>query len=448
MYEHEPRLRAGSATVDITPDQPVLMGGYGGRAGKSTGVHDPLFATALVVEDGVTTIGIASLDVLNVSHELTHRVRVTLSSRGLEFDSLIVAATHTHAGPYIPARTLDVSPPLRPEEDVSEVVDEVESGLVRAFERAADRLESATVRVGHATESNVQENRRAAGGVGGNVRVPHGPVDPDVTTIVIETAAGTETVLYNFACHPVCATPAETELSADWPAYARRRIEAERDGATVLFLNGAAGDINPVDPPETEYDAYEAMDYVGSRVGDAVLRAIADAGSTGGRTYEQTHVRCREVDVTLPVKRTPPVDRIEKRMRELDAQLDRLKANGDDVGRKRVYWDQRYAEELLAIAEWDVDSLPNTLPLVEIGDLAVLGMPGEIHARHGLDFRAHSNASSLVLAGYANGYVGYVPTLSDLENGGYEVRTAKIAPEAITEFRHASLELVGGSNRY
>lgn len=59
-----------------------------------------------------------------------------------------------------------------------------------------------------------------------------------------------------------------------------------------------------------------------------------------------------------------------------------------------------------------------------------------------------SNASSLFLVRYANGYVGYVPPLSNLEKAGYEVRAMKLTPEEIVEFQRASLEFVGGSDRH
>ncbi|MFP9190120.1 neutral/alkaline non-lysosomal ceramidase N-terminal domain-containing protein [Natrialbaceae archaeon A-CW1-1] len=450
MYAHEARLRAGSAAVDITPDHPVVMSGYGARDGRSTGVHDRLFTTALILDDGAVTVCIASVDALNVSREFTHRVTAALSSRGVELDAIILAGTHTHAGPYLPARAIDVSPPLRADEDVSRTVEGIESDLVGAIERAFERRESAGIRLGHATEEGAQENRRAAGGVGGNVRMPQGPIDPDVTAVVVETASGDETILYNFACHPVCTTPGETVLSADWPGYARRRIEADRDGATVLFLNGAAGDINPsgLEPARSGSAVYEAMERVGSRIGDAVLRAVADATADDAPVLERTPIRCANRAVEFPVKRTPSLERIESRLDELEAQLEYLEEREDGVGYEKVNWDRRYAEELAAIAKWDVDALPNAIPYVEIGDLGVLGMPGEIHARHGLEFKERSRADTLVLAGYANDYVGYVPTLSALENGGYEVRTMKIAPEAIVEFRRAAFDLVSGDTRW
>ncbi|WP_247004582.1 neutral/alkaline non-lysosomal ceramidase N-terminal domain-containing protein [Halosolutus gelatinilyticus] len=423
------------------------MSGYGNRTGLSTGVHDPLKATALVLDDGAVAVGIVSVDLLNVSRELTRSVRRSLEERGVRLDQLVLAATHTHAGPHVPARALDVSPVLSADTDVSDTVDRIERRLVDALASAAERVEPAGLRIGHARETDAPRNRRAAGGIGGNVRMPAGPVDPEVTALLIETASGERTVVYNFACHPVCTTGDETLLSADWPGYARRRIEREHADATVLFLNGAAGEINPsgMDPERSGDAVYEYMERIGTTVGEAVLRAIDDAESSDD-AIRRAPIWVDEARVGLPVKSTPPVEEIRKHVASLDEQLEQLERAGDEVGREKVFRDRQYARTLLAIAEWDATSLPTHIPYVEVGDLGVLGIPGEALVRHGLDLKAEARVSTLIPAGYANDYVGYVPTLADLESIGYEVRTAKIAPEAIVEFRRATRRLVGADD--
>ncbi len=445
MVPHEARLSLGTAQVDITPDEPVPMSGYGARSGLSTGVNDPLTATAFLIDDGASTVGLVSVDLLNVSRELTSAVRRSLVQDGVHLDELLLAATHTHAGPYVPARALDVSPVLRTDTDVSEYVDDLHGSLVDAVVSAYESLEVGSVRVGNSSEPDVPENRRAAGGVGGNVRMPDGPVDPEMAVLLFETDSGAQTLLYSFACHPVCTTGQETLLSADWPGYARKRINADRPGLEVLYLNGAAGDINPKNAAtsRTGDDVYEYMDRIGSRVGEAALRALEDA-ETSGKVIERAPIRTDDTQVRFPIKSTPPAEVIRGRIEHLEERLVSIEESGDETGYEKVNWDKRYAEELLAIAEWDATCLPNRIPYVEIGEIGIVGMPGEIVARHGLELKANARVTTLLPVGYVNDYVGYVPTLADLENIGYEVRTMKIAPEAIVEFRTAALDLVTG----
>lgn len=435
-------LRAGSATRDITPDSSVPMSGYGARNGPSTGVHDPLSAKALVVSDGATTVGIVSVDLLNVSRELSVRVRRRLSAAGVHLDELVVAATHTHAGPYVPAPVIDHDPLLSVEADVSETVRKIENGIVGSVTAAHDALEPATLSVGNAENAEVPVNRRATGGVGGNVRMPRGPVDPTVTALVVTTESGAETVLFTFACHPVCTTPDETLLSADWPGYACARVAEDSGAERVLFVNGAAGDINPQhssEPREGE-EVYSYMEAVGTSVGKDVLRARE--GARAAEPIVTPRLLADRRDLRLTLKSVPSREAIETRLAALESEIERLETAGNEDAIASRRWNHRYVRSLLGIAEWDARRLPASVGYVEIGPVGILGMPGEILVEHGRRFRANATAETLVLAGYADGYVGYVPTLAELENIGYEVRMAKIAPEAILEFRDAGFDLI------
>ena len=47
-------MRIGAAAIDITPPVGTALDGYGGRLDVSLGVHDPLYARALYLDDGIT----------------------------------------------------------------------------------------------------------------------------------------------------------------------------------------------------------------------------------------------------------------------------------------------------------------------------------------------------------------------------------------------------------
>lgn len=429
--EHEPVLAAGAASVDITPDEPVVMSGYGSRTGRSTGTHDRLYATALVLDDGIQRIGLVGVDLLNVSVELSRRVRDAVDG----LDELMIAASHTHAGPYMPARALDVSPALNTDVDVSAAVEPIEAGIVTAVTDAAASL--APARIGTATETveDVAINRRAAGGVSGNVRVPFGRVDPTVTTIKIKTD-DTVTILYHFACHPVCTRPSETLLSADWPGVTRRLIQSEHPNAHVIYLNGAAGDINPA--PAGDDDPYEHMERIGGPIGEGVLAAIEDCPLEPSQ--ETMHVD--RSTVRFPVRRTPRSERAREIVAELEAELDSLEKADDRRGIQAVRNRLQEAREVAAIAEWSTSTLPSRVTGLQLGEIALVGMPGEVHLEHGHRFQEAAAVDTLLPVGYVDDYVGYIPTLDDLQHVGYEVRTMKIAPEGIFRFQRAVRDLV------
>lgn len=433
------RIRAGGARVDVTPDGPVPMSGYGAREDHSTGVHDPLGATSLVVSDGASTVGILSVDLLNVSRELTTRVRRRLGRTDADIDTLLLAATHTHTGPYMPAPAIDVNPSLSVDEDVSDVLDTVTHGCVESLVTAHAGLEPASIRVGRAQSDSAPVNRRAQDGWS---RCSGGRVDPELVVLDVQTASGEEVIVFNFAMHPVCLTPSDTELSADWPAVVYERVAETHDGAVVMFLNGAAGDVNPRGRTATSgrgEGSFDHVEEIGGAVAETALEALSAAGDTAD--FDDTPITTASRQVNLPVKPTGDPEQLRAHRDNLEAKLGRLEDAENTEALPYVREELKHATERLHLAEWNATHLPATLQYVEIGTVGLLGMPGEVFVEHGLELKSRASVDTLLPVGYAGGYVGYIPPLRELENVGYEVWTTKVAPEALATFRDAAFDL-------
>jgi len=440
-------LAAGSATREITPDvaTAVPLRGYTAPGDRiATDVHDPLFARALAVSDGECRVGIAAVDAIGVPEAVRQRVRAALVESGPELDALVVAASHTHAGPFVPLEPLDSIQRF----DISghtgavdAAVERIERGLVGSIRAAVETLEPATVRVGRAENDRTAVNRRREWGTDiAGTRADSGPLDPELLAAEFETSSGERTVLFNYACHPVCSTRYQTAVSADWPGRVSERLRDER-GATTLFLNGAAGDVNPRDRyPETTNDdaVYEYLAAVGDEVAETVLRALADSECLSDGRNVRVDARRREL--TLPVKSLPPREAIEDRLGELEARRDRLEEadlTESSIDRQA----RRHLQRWLGLLDWGHERLSASLTHVEIGAFGVLAVPAEPLTAHGLAFKDGSE-KPLAVAGYANGNLGYLPPLSELENGGYEVRMCPLSPDGIRLIRDCGLELV------
>jgi neutral ceramidase len=107
-------------------------------------------------------------------------------------------------------------------------------------------------------------------------RIPYGPVDPEVGVIKIEDTEGNpRVIIMQYACHPV-ANGKNYDISADYPGVAARVVEEEfGNNAICMFVQGGAGDINPmfmsahvVDGIETDYGMIEK---IGSLLGNEVI---------------------------------------------------------------------------------------------------------------------------------------------------------------------------------
>ncbi len=99
-------LRIGWSSVDITPDKPVLLAGQF-HARVSEGVHDPVTATALAVENGDGRVIMISCDLVSIGNDLRDTVRALLKTAipELRSDEILLNATHTHTAPSIGLRT-------------------------------------------------------------------------------------------------------------------------------------------------------------------------------------------------------------------------------------------------------------------------------------------------------------------------------------------------------
>jgi hypothetical protein len=96
---HAAELKAGVAVVDITPPLELKppLGGYGARMNKpATGVHDRIFAKALVFVDGPRKFALVTADMLGLSPPIKPAVLDKLESKGWSAGQVILLPSHSH----------------------------------------------------------------------------------------------------------------------------------------------------------------------------------------------------------------------------------------------------------------------------------------------------------------------------------------------------------------
>jgi len=92
-------LKAGVARIDVTPPTGLRMSGFAGRVFPSLAVHDPLWARAIVFDDGERRAGLVTMDLRGVSEETVAKVRGSTARSGIAPEGLLLAGTHTHSAP-------------------------------------------------------------------------------------------------------------------------------------------------------------------------------------------------------------------------------------------------------------------------------------------------------------------------------------------------------------
>ena len=101
-------FRAGFAKADVTPTAPMPMWGYGARHDVlSTGVRDPLFAKAVVVEAGDQKLALVGLDLgRSPDAEAMERIRAAVKAAS-GVTCVMISGSHTHHGPVIELRDVE-----------------------------------------------------------------------------------------------------------------------------------------------------------------------------------------------------------------------------------------------------------------------------------------------------------------------------------------------------
>lgn len=403
-------LTAGFARADITPEPGIHMGGYWGRTSGATGVHDPLWARAMVLGSGADRIGLVALDLVGLSAATVAQMRqAAAAAAGLSADRLLVCCTHTHAGPLsLPFRGMG--------EMDGEYMDRLVGFVARAVAHAdGDRSEAGLAYARPEARLGINRRQDADGKVIIG-RDPDGPTAPYAHVLHLRRQGRQDIVLFSHACHPVVLGNANYAISADFAGAAVRAVE-ERAGVCALFVNGACGDVNPKRAGGT----FDDVDELGGELAAATVNGLGSAvalqpGSVGASA--QT--------VELPLIDPPSLAKTAaaKVVLKIRAEVARLRSGGGDywaqlVPRARLQW----VDEMLDLARAGAGGLsqPFEIQGLRLGPMVLLGMAGEMFVRYQLDLEAASPMQPTALVGYANGCVGYVPTADEYGRGGYEV---------------------------
>ena len=431
-------LRAGCATADITPDVGIHMGGYWGRTSGATDIGDPLMAKVLFCDSGERRVALVALDLVALEAETVERMRQRIEREvGIESGAVMVCCSHTHAGPL----TCD----FRGMGDVDRAyLGRVEQAVVELVGQAAHELEPA--RLAHATVPvQIGINRRQ--GRPGRIEIgqnPDGPVAPYAHVVRLEVAGELQATLFSHACHPVVLGNDNHSISGDFAGAAARYIEAHTQ-RPALFVNGACGDINP----RITAGDFADVEALGEELGRAVVEGLGEA-----EELDASALGYRVARLQLPLIDPPPRAQMEmeKAILQLKAEIKKIVQGGGDIWAQRIpqaHLD--WARDMLALARAGVRDQRQSFEIQALclGDLVLLGLEGEIFVRYQLDLEQAADRR-LVLCGFANGCIGYVPTADEYPRGGYEVDSAykvyrstqMIAPQSEALIRQSAASLL------
>ena len=446
-------FRAGVGRVDITPPLTAPHASWGAQVHVlPDSVETDLWATALVVDDGVATAAWIDFDLVILSHRESGAIRQAVAAvLDIPVQAVRVSVTHNHAGP--PPSAWNWTRQGRAALDgYYALLPEYAAGAVRM---ARAGLQPARVAAGSG-ESRVGVNRREIAPDGRMVTGvnPEGPIDPQVFVLRIDYRdGGPLAAIVGYTMHPTTLGPSNRLISPDWPGHLKRTVEAIT-GATCLFAQGATGNIGP--GPYGFTDDVRVVRRLGRQVGCEAARVYLELELPA---VQHRHERVWESGAPLgkwiqePVEEPEPVVRIMSRqimlplieqpeLRDAQARVDEAQRRLDDLNLKEraasvteieaaTFAVKRANMTLSRVQTYGgQQTFPVELHLLQVGPAVLAGIEGEPFVEIGLAIKAGSPWSSTWFGGYTGGWVGYIPTPDAYPQGGYEVDTSPFAPEA------------------
>ena len=442
-------FKVGFSRIDITPDIGIDIAGYYVRR-IADGVLDPLYANAIAFECGGERALMIALDNLGINQEVLKKYREKIASvTGVAHRGIFISCTHTHTAP---AAKADVSA------EVDAYIEFLSERVSEAAKAAFSDLKSAKMGFGKGIAPNIAFVRRFRmkdGSIKTNPGVnnpdivaPVGDVDESVCVLRFDRENADTVVLVSFGCHPDVV--GGCKYSADWPGFVRSTVEKTLDGVKCIFFNGAEGDINHVNVHPTggflngtftDFDdvsrGYDHARYMGRVITGGVLQAF-------------DKVEYVDVDSISAVNRVinvpsnkPTADQLPEAHRINDLHV---AGRDSEIPYSGMMLTTVVAEAARMVRlENAADAFDMTLSGIRIGDVAIVGIPGEPFLGIGKGIKATEGYEMIIPIACANGYEGYFPMKDSYDEGGYEARSsnfrAGVAEFMISESKELLKEL-------
>lgn len=380
----------GAAKVDITPDYPVRLSGYGGRRLEVEGTEQRLYAKAIAFggdsDQPAVLLTVDNCGVgVNVRDELVRR----LAGKTKVVNARVaICSSHTHSAPMLVGVLNNIFSTSIPadhwaniERYTRDLTDKLEQVALAAL---ADRKPAKLAwGVGHVSFAH---NRR---------NYAFRPEDHSLPVLRVTDAGGkVRALLTSYACH--CTTTGFNKFHADWAGCAQEAMEKDFPGAIALTAIGCGADQNP--NPRGTYQ--HAIEY-GNALGAEAKRL---ASGTALKALV-SKLECRTEQIALPFDTLPT-------RAEWEAKAKEKGGVGYNAGVQLAKLNRG-------------ETLPTSLPyMVQVWnfgrDLAMVFLPGEVVVDYSLRIKRELDAERMWVNGYSNDVPCYIPSERILQEGGYE----------------------------
>lgn len=381
-------LKANVASIDLTPplEMKFALGGYGDRMSKpAEGIHDRIWAKALVLKKGDKKYAIITMDMLGLPPNIKPELIKRLAAEGWTEANIMLLPSHSHTSFDMTALN-DKNNLNSPQIGIfqPELLEHVLSSLSKVIREADKNLQAVRVGTGRITVEGMNRNRRG---------------DPDVDKGLTVTRIDYEdgkpmAMLVNWTAHPTFMSEKDMWVSGGWPGYLQRELQQWiDDGVTVMYYNGAEGDQSPIGQSVVSH--YEKAEIYGRAIAIKAFDVYKNIKTKSDVVFNYALNM-----VELPKRRVHPSF---------------METGGAEYNLT--------PEALVAVLNV-MSPASTSIGAVRIGDLVIIGAPGELTAELGLEVKNKLIENGIkypTIGGLANEWISYILSADQYNNGaGYE----------------------------
>jgi neutral/alkaline ceramidase-like enzyme len=392
-------MLVGSSQVNITPELGSELSGFAARKQPSVGVLDPLFAKAIYLADGDQQVLWIHCDLVELDREIVMKFRRWAHQNlRLNENEVTISATHTHSGPCTvrlrEAGTYDAA-----------YVSVLQSNLQQVAQRAMTATEECHI-VAVEGRIGLAHDRR---------KTLSAHTDPRVASVGFRRTDGTfVAALINYAMHPVALGATNRYISADIPGRVAQCVARQLPGKpVVLVTNGASGNLNP----PAENVSYDQIARWGEEIAGQVSPLLIQA-----TPLANAKLSVASRIIPLPLDALSP-EEIKAALEKALLSPKPLAEWGETYHRAVHAWGKTMTTAVQSGDAWQHSDAE--LFLISLGDVLFLCLNGEIFSQFA-DWLRDAAGARVYVVGYANGGLGYLPTLAAYAEGGYEVEVAHL----------------------
>ena len=403
-------FKIGCAEIQLEVPLFTELYGYGHFASRrNTGVYEPLYCRAFTFYDGKHRAVIVYSDLCTTDDQFARELRAQIATRlRIRPEGIAFTATHTHSGPAVSAESPDTSG-IRNAGFIAYWKNTVLQVVQRAFDNEEEILSAETGKA--PLERPIGTNR---------VEPDRNVTDPAIRWIRFKRADGSvKLLLHNHAAHGIADNgPLGTKVSSDWMGAANRMLKEQKCADFILYLQGAAGDINT----RTACNM-EKRPGVGRELGEEYVKYLTSDLENG------TPLALGEISFVLRTFEFPMVEQTPAQLRK-DAEFLRNKGRND---RERDYWgiNALRLEEMALLLEKGYDlGEDHDLQIIRMGEVSIYFVPGELYIEPGCELLENSTAKHPFISTVSNGNGQYYFT----EKSGERYPAIDCKPEKLFGF--------------